>query len=193
MREIEMWGMTANGKVQVRSSEVSGSKLTGAKVARCDSLRCHTADSTGLSEWPAVFGVNRKSSKASLSSHCSSLHFYRWDKPGTVTITTRLSILFFPWWEKGWESNKAGEEKKGSEKKKRSLSLTSHKQVYQFWFWCGWWRCVTRWGAAERGGSRKYSFSWQTQETETEVERLRNADTTTFIVLFSFFLWTRLL
>lgn len=136
---------------------------------------------TGLSEWPALFGVNRKNSKASLSSHCASLHFYRWDKPGAVTITTCLSILFFSMREKGWESNKADKEKRGSGKKKRRLSLTSHEQVYQFWFWYGWGGCVTRRGAAERGGSRggrtrKYSFSWQTQETETEVQTLRNPD-----------------
>lgn len=45
-----MWGMTANGKVQVRSSEVSGSELTGAKAAGCDSHRSIRVTSAVWSE-----------------------------------------------------------------------------------------------------------------------------------------------
>lgn len=38
--------------------------------------------------------VKQKNSKASLSSHGLSLHFYHWDEPGTVTMTTFLFIYF---------------------------------------------------------------------------------------------------
>lgn len=41
-----MWGMTANGKVQVCHSEGLRVELDGCKAAWCDSLRGHTADFT---------------------------------------------------------------------------------------------------------------------------------------------------
>jgi len=123
-----MWDMTLNGKVQVCSSEVSSSNVTGAKQCGVTAF----TNSTGLAERPAVFGVNQKNSKASVSSPGSSLHFHYWDEPGTVTMTT---LIYF------W---------KGRER----MGRIHNKAGYD---WRGWvWETEIQWGSTGERGLRHW-------------------------------------